>query len=107
MYNGISLCEFLEQSEYLFNGFISVGGKRNENTGKIFLEDAPTLRKYKKKYREALETKGKCPHLTDETKKYFLNKCRYFIYPEKRDVEYKLKNGETVEFLEVFSAYRN
>ena len=38
MYNGISLCEFLEQSEYLFNGFISVGGKRNENTGKIFLE---------------------------------------------------------------------
>lgn len=104
MYNGINLCEFLEQSEYLFNGFISVGGKRNENTGKIFLEDAPTLRKYKKKYREVLETKGKCPHLTDETKKYFLNKCRYFIYPEKRDVEYKLKNGETVESLEVFSS---
>lgn len=104
MYNGISFCEFLEQSEYLFNGFVSVGGKRNEDTGKIFLKDAPALRKYKDKYHNALETKGKCPHLTDATKKIFLDKCRYFIYPEKRDMEYKLKSGETVESLEIFSS---
>lgn len=104
MYEGISFFQFLEQTEYIFNGFISVVGKRNKNTGKIFLKDSTTLRNYKKKYREALEIRGKCPHLVDKTKNYFLDKCRYFIYPENRENEYTLKNGEPVESLEIFSS---
>lgn len=104
MSDNISFYDFLEQSEYIFSGFISVVGMENKKTGKIFLVDKPTLRNYKKKYREAESNGTKRPHVTDNLKSIFLNKCRYYIYPEKRECEYTLKNGEKVEPLNVFSA---
>lgn len=100
----ITFCDFLEQTEYIFTGFISVVGMENKETGKIFLADKPSFRDYKRNYREA-ETNGiPRPHITNRLKKKFLDKCKYYLYPDKRESEYTLKNGERVESIEIFSA---
>lgn len=100
----ISFFDFLEQTEYIFTGFISVIGMENKETGKIFLKDDPTLRNYKNKYKKAESIDDKRPSLKDNHRKIFLNKCKYYLYPDKRESEYTLKNGDRVESIEIFSA---
>lgn len=97
----ISFFDFLEQTEYIFTGFISVIGIENKETGKIFLKDDPTLRNYKNKYRKAESIGDRRPSLTDNHRNIFLNKCKYYLYPDKRESEYTLKNGDRVESIEI------
>ena len=87
---------FLKESEYVFSQFVTTVGKTDPDTGELFLEDNPAFRNYKKKSRKAIENHTNAPHLTQKTKNFYLDKCRYYLYPEKRK-PYKLKNGEGVD----------
>ena len=75
---------FLKESEYVFSQFVTTVGKTDPDTGELFLEDNPAFRNYKKKSRKAIENHTNAPHLTQKTKNFYLDKCRYYLYPEKR-----------------------
>lgn len=81
---------FLKESEYVFSQFVTTVGKTDPDTGELFLEDNPAFRNYKKKSRKAIDNHTNAPHLTQKTKNFYLDKCRYYLYPEKRK-PYKLK----------------
>ena len=93
---------FLKETEYVFSQFVTTVGKTDPDTGELFLEDNPAFRNYKKKSRKAIDNHTNAPHLTQKTKNFYLDKCRYYLYPEKRK-PYKLKNGEGVDSESAFS----
>lgn len=93
----ISFADFLKQANYIFTGFESTIGEQNKS-GEYSLASKRSLSRYISNYKN-----GQFQHLKDEICQYFLNKIRYYIFPEKRQSEYESADGSRVESLDVFS----
>lgn len=79
----IRIFEFIEYTEELFDGVKNtIGGKTNL---KYYLSDSQALSLYVKKCQKNPNHKFTAANISG-----FLNKCRYFIYPEKRMENYKV-----------------
>lgn len=92
--------EFLEMTDELFGKFTStVGGAVGEGKNiRYKLETKQTLHDFIKKCKD-----GKNASLMNNHCDMLVNKCRYYLYPEKRITEYTLLGGESVESVERFS----
>lgn len=98
--NLIRAYEFLEMADGLFGNFTSTVGDSQQigNSIRYELVLRPTLRDYIKQCKD-----GKNVKLMQNQCKVFVEKCCYYLYPEKRIQEYKLKNGEPVESIDRFT----
>lgn len=78
----IKLSDFIEYTEEIFVGVKNTVGDRLDS--RYFLCESPSLSTYVKDCRKSSNRS-----FTSSNCSGFLNKCRYFIYPENRSEQYK------------------
>lgn len=84
------VCDFIAATESLFEGCLNMVGHKNVKEGKYYLDKSRALTDYVKKSKNE-----ECPLFTSNNTSYYLNRCRYFIYQEKRTTTTD-KNGNEI-----------
>lgn len=96
--------DFIDCTTRLFEGFLETAGYKRESDDKkgnkdwYYLDKNRGLMDYVNKLK-----KGHLPKFTANNRECYLNRCRYYIYKEKRENNYKSRKNIEVDSPETFS----